>query len=316
MGRRVPDPPELLRLARGQCGLVTRAQAVACGMHPRTIDRRIKRNDWTRAGSGVYEVAPSLGPTSIYSAQRREVEIAMLAGGTEAVAVGIAALLLHGNWAIPREFVPRVVLATRGYRDAGPARSVTQHDGFASATVAGRRVATVEWAIIQALPELSRVGLIAVLDSALNRQHLRDLDTVLRLSCGRRGARLLRAVAPFVDPRSESKLETTARVQCLDAGIPPDALQLEFREAGVVVARADLAWRLPDGRWLLVEIDGVSVHDTPEAVFKDRARANMLLGRAGAVVLRFTARDLARRDFVPNAIKEVIARCNREILGA
>lgn len=80
----------------------------------------------------------------------------------------------------------------------------------------------------------------------------------------------------------------------MDAGYPPDAVQLVIRdEHGRFLARADLAWFLSDGRVVPVELDGREEHSTPEAVFRDRTRQNRLVAR-GARMLRYTGRDVTR----------------------
>ena len=43
-------------------------------------------------------------------------------------------------------------------------------------------------------------------------------------------------------------LETFARLECVDAGVPPDDLQVEIRSSrGHLLGRGDLGWRLPRG---------------------------------------------------------------------
>jgi hypothetical protein len=65
---------------------------------------------------------------------------------------------------------------------------------------------------------------------------------------------------------SESPAESSARLSCHDNGVPPDDIQVRFTVNCVVVARADMAWLLPDGRWLVVEIDGIGPHSPPQAL--------------------------------------------------
>lgn len=246
---------------------------------------------------------------SITTSQRRDLEAAFLTAGTGAVAIGLAALLLHGNTALPQRFTPRVVRPDATFRRQGPGRHISQHEDFEWTTIEGRRAVTVPYALVQALPEVGRFTLIGLLDSAVHQGKLTDLTRLCALAGKHRGVRLLRTCVPSVDGRSESFLETLARVQCTDAGLPPDEVQLEFRDPyGNVIARVDLAWRLPGGRWLVVELDGVSTHGVVEAAYADRARTNQLVARGDITMLRFTARDLARVGYVPATIRSALAR--------
>ena len=49
-----PLTPELRNLARDQQGIVQRSQAIAAGLSPGTIRRRVRSGDWQQLGRGVY----------------------------------------------------------------------------------------------------------------------------------------------------------------------------------------------------------------------------------------------------------------------
>ena len=243
--------------------------------------------------------------------RRRAACLALLAHGPEAVAVGQSALAMLGVQGLPGEIRPEVAMpggSPRATRDgivvrcyAGPIPTVRRGEFW---------VAAPEWALAQAVLELDRDHAVAVLDSALHRGVIRPdgLGVVAGLTRGRRGAGRLRAWWGLVDGRSQSPLETWARLQCVDAGVPPDELQVPIRDArGRVVARGDLGWRLTRGRWLVVEIDGAGPHTEPEALFVDRERQNDILGTGRADLLRFTGRDVDRRDRIPAVVKAHIA---------
>jgi very-short-patch-repair endonuclease len=67
---------------------------------------------------------------------------------------------------------------------------------------------------------------------------------------------------------------------------------------------ADLAW---PGARLLGEADGASVHNRPEAVFRDRWRQNEL-ANAGWTIVRFTWEDTLRPGCVVYVVRNALAR--------
>ena len=159
----------------------------------------------------------------------------------------------------------------------------------------GRHVAAVEWAIAQAVPELPRGNAVAVMDAALFSGLIdrRGLDAARRIARGRRGVAARYECWGLVDSRAESPLETFGRLECVDAGVPPDELQVPLLDAaGRIIGRGDMGWRLGPGRWLIAEMDGRQWHETPDALLRDRWRQNALMPAAD--VLRFTAEDLRR----------------------
>src|SRR5699024_1935735 len=118
---------------------------------------------------------------------------------------------------------------------------------------AGRLVSEVPTALVHALPYLDRNHGVAVLDSALNRGFIQtsDLALIQQRLRGRRGAARVRSWWSLVDGRSESPLETWARLDCHDHDLPPDKLQVVLRDAaGTFVGRGDMGWRRRDGGWV------------------------------------------------------------------
>jgi hypothetical protein len=172
--------------------------------------------------------------------------------------------------------------------------SARQFDaGMETVVVGGRRVASAEWAVAQALPELRRRDGLAVLDSVLHRRLLTPsgLARAHDLARGRRGVAVAHELWDLADGRAESAPESYARLDCIDGGVPPDALQLPLDDSPYP-ERGDLGWDLGDGRWLVAEVDGKEIHDVPEAAFADRSRQNGLVATGRFSVLRFTSADL------------------------
>lgn len=247
--------------------------------------------------------------------RRRAAWLGLLAYGPEAIAVGQCALALHGVAGLPMQIQPQVALPARRALRPRDGIRVRYFDDFATVRVAGRAVACLDDALVQALPELDRVRAVAVLDNVVNRGLIDDdgLAAVRAKLRGRRGAAAVDRWWELVDGRSESPLETEARLRCVDGGIPPDDLQVRILDAaGRFVARADLGWRLRDGRWLLVEIDGREVHDAPEALYADRARQNRLLATGQVDLLRFVRADFRRSAFVATIRAHLAADAARD----
>jgi hypothetical protein len=173
-------------------------------------------------------------------------------------------------------------------------------------TISGRAVARIDHAAAQALPKLPRPSALAVLDD-LARRHQFDTARLAGLHelvvRRRRGSAQLLDLFGLVNGRSESPAESFARLSCHDNGVPPDDLQVRFTRDGVVVARVDMGWRLPDGRWLVVEIDGVGPHSTPQALVQDAPRQNQLLASGQVIMLRFKPHD----DEQPGGIGQKVA---------
>ncbi|TFF12616.1 hypothetical protein EQW79_004485 [Cellulosimicrobium terreum] len=301
-GRRAAMPtmafsPELDRLVAAQAGLVSIDQLLAAGVSSRVARRRVDSGAWARVTRGVYDLWPPAGQRWDWDHRRRRSAWAgLLAFGPEAIAVGTTALVLHGVQGIPVGVAPEVALPRASDRTTRDGIRLRQFDdGMTTVQIGGRAVATVERALAQAVPELPRAHALADLDSALHRRST-DPDGLARahdLARGRRGVAATHALWGMADGRAESPLESFGRLDCVDAGVPPDVLQLPVLDAdGRVVARGDMGWRLGGGRWLVAEMDGADVHSDPQAVYADRTRQNRLAAWGTIELLRFTGRDV------------------------
>lgn len=238
----------------------------------------------------------------------------MLAHGPTAVAVGSSALALHGVRGLPMSIVPEAALPSTHPRRVRDGIRVRQFRPVEVERFGSRAIAALVPALAQSVPELPRDHAIAVLDDVLFRGLLprQALDEVRRRVLGRRGSGRCTEWWDLVDHRSESPLETFARLQCADAGVTPDQLQVEIRDAdGRFVGRGDLGWELPGGRWLIAEIDGREFHESPEAVLHDRRRQNALLATGRVDLLRFTSTDIAARTAIPTAIRAALTRATK-----
>ncbi|MGF0118171.1 type IV toxin-antitoxin system AbiEi family antitoxin domain-containing protein [Promicromonospora sp. Marseille-Q5078] len=289
-----PVPAALARVAGRQEGLVSAAQCREHGVTRSQVAGHVRRKAWDVVAPTVYDVGPpSPGGRHPHDRARRRAAVVGLLAHPGAVATGVCALVLRGVQGAPTVVEPEVTFPDGLSRRARPPvrlrRIVLERwdeiDGFACATVPD--------AFAQAVPDLDRRHAVALMDSALHR---RDV-TADGLAQAHDRARTHRGVMRThswwgeADGRAESPAETWARLSCADAGFAPDTLQLLVADGrGRPFARVDLAWRLPDGTALLVEIDGRDVHSTPEAVYADRERQNRIVTRR-TLVRRFTGAD-------------------------
>jgi hypothetical protein len=148
---------------------------------------------------------------------------------------------------------------------------------------------------------------ISVIDSAVNLGVLddSDLDLVLALLPGRRGAVEARRRLAASQSLAESPLETRIRLIAADAGLAPHYLQHPIRNAsGVLLGRADMAWDRPGDRLLVAEADGRGPHEQPVALFRDRRRANDFLGTGQVDMVRFTWQDTLTPAYVVSVLQQ------------
>ena len=288
-------PPELEAAATTQVGLVSTEQAREAGVQDRLAAALVARRVWHRLTRGVLDTR--CGPLSAVrwdARRRRAAWAALLAFGPDAVAVGACALALHRIVGLPPTIAPQAALPGGSNRLTRDGVTVRQFDaGLETVELEGRRVATVEWALAQAVPELPHPNGLAVLDSALRLRLSteRGLAHAHELARGRRGVAATHRLWELADGRSESAPESFGRLDCIDGGVPPDALQLPLDDSPYP-ERGDLAWHLGGDRWLVAEVDGKEVHDVPDAAYADRSRQNGLVSTGRFTVLRFTGRDV------------------------
>lgn len=284
---------EVLGLAEGQHGLVTRRQLLALGMSREAIKYRIGRRRLHPVAQGVYAVGrPDLTQHGRWMA-------AVLACGPQAV-------LSHGSaaalWGIRREeeggrvevsMPPDLVRCQAGviaHRAAVPRRQVTTRDGIP--------VTAVIWTIVDLAAHLGREELEVTINEAdaLGRTNPEQL----RRACdgplaGRPGVGILRALLDRQTFRlTASGLERLFLPLVRQAGLP-------VPETGVRVCgyRVDFWW--PD-LGLVVETDSLRYHRTPAKQRKDRERDQAHLA-AGLVPLRFTHAQVA---FEPDRVRRTL----------
>lgn len=292
--RAITIPPAVLQLAARQGGLVSSHQCDRHGLTSHTRTRLVGRGAWTRITTGVFDTTP--GAARQHDERRaRSAWTGLLAYGPGSVATGQSALALHGVRGLPPVIRPEVATRDGGFRRPRAGIRVRQAEPTDPLRIGEHALVTLADALVHALPELPRRHGLAVVDDVLHRRLLSagEVDRVGRRIQGRRGAVAVRTWWQHADARAASPFESFARLECIDAGIPPDELQLVLRPAdGRGPVLGDLAWRLRRGRWLVVELDGAEFHDSPDAVLADRDRQNRIAMLGSVDLLRFAWPDL------------------------
>ena len=294
--------------ARWQAGLICRRQALDAGFGPRQIGTRVADGTWHRVSRGVYDVFPGAQVLAdrFDQVRLRSAWIGILSTFPRGIATGACALALQGFDGLPMHLRPEVTLPDAAHCRGAAGVVIRRFEKPMRLRRLGEHLLVDPVvALIQALPEWDRDTAVSVLDAGLNQARItpRDLEEVRCGVRGRRGAAKLGLWWTLVDPRAESPVETIARLKCLDAGLPRPELQVQIRDGdGAIIARGDFGWRRGDGTWVLVEIDGKSIHGRPEALYRDRSRQNAIALTGRHTQLRFT-----KREVVDGGLVRVIA---------
>lgn len=291
----------LRELAWQYDGVVTRERATSAGVSGQVWRRLVN------AGK-VHEIARGVGHVDAdrcVLSSRGLLRAGLAAYGERAVAVLHSAARMHGMRGVPHEACAHVATPDTASRRGGPGIVAYRRRLRADETVTvdGLPVTTPVRTLADLVPRLSPEEGLAVLDSALHLGLVEEADLagIERASAGRPGAGRVRPLLAIADGRAESPLESRVRLDCVRGGVAPDELQHEVALPGGGRARVDLAW-LTGLRPVFAEADGVDVHSRPDALFRDRARANEL-ALVGALVLRFTWHDTLRRGRVAALVR-------------
>src|SRR4051794_22022616 len=265
-------------IASRQHGVVTRAQLIAVGVSPSSIDRRIERGLLIRQHRGVYRVghtAPSTVAT--YMA-------AVLAAGEGAVLAGRAAghlmKLLKGS------APPAAVIAPTERRVEG--RSVRRERNIAPGDTMvwnGIPTTTIARTLVDLAAELNEHALGRACHEAtvLYRTQPEDVEAVLARRPNAKGATVLRRILRGDTRVTLSKLER----RFLEV-LEENGLELPDTNTRVGGRYVDCRW--PQRR-LTVELDGYRYHSSRHAWEQDRKRERQARAR-GDDFRRYTYADV------------------------
>ena len=144
--------------------------------------------------------------------------------------------------------------------------------------------AAIDAAVWARTPRERLFILTSAVQQRLTRVELlrRELDSRQRPPC----ARQIREILADVEGGATSTSEADFRRACRARGLPVPKMQVRHATPGRR-SRVDAEFRLPDGRLLIVEIDGTG-HMAVDQWHSDLGRQNDLVAHTGAVVLRVT----------------------------
>lgn len=298
-------PGRCAALAARQDGVVTWAQLQAAGVGEGQVRRLLREGVLVRVRRGAYLLDGSGSSGGVWSEAR-------------AVVLTVPGVVLCGStaarlWGVDLPDAGTVEVASRPGRPLRSRPDLRVHAWTLGPEdvmcVRGMAVTTPARTLVDVVLGSARPDALAALDSGLRKGLVGpgDLTALACTAAGRPGAAHVADLWAWGDGRAESPLESRVRFRCLDAGLPPDDLQVEIRDGqGALLARADMAYRHrsnPSRGLLLVEADGASAHSAPAAVYRDRQRHNRLTGRE-MDMLRFTYRDTVDRLTIPRAVRE------------
>lgn len=258
-------------------GVITRAQAMACGLSTSAIDRRIRSGRWRRCGPGVYFADDRPFTTAA------RIRAAVWSYGRDAVASGLAAAWWHQlttatpnliEVTVPRNSHGRPHGGTRVRRRDLSTADVVERRGL---LVTGLALTTVEAAVRHG-------GGLKVMDTALQRHtELPHLWRAHLRNAGRHGSPAARRMLWAAESGARSHAERILVQLLRAAGIT--GWVANYRLGGY---RLDIAF--PDLK-VAIEVDGWAYHSGPDEFEGDRIRQNQIV-LLGWTVLRFTWLDL------------------------
>ena len=263
------------------------------------LDRwHLQGKAWTRIGPATYMLAGTdVGPM-------RRLEAALMRMPAGGAFSGLTAAWLHGLDVAPCNPIEASVPIDAGVS----ARSGMSLRRCALAKndvvkVQGMPATRIERTLAEVCLRLNLTEAVVLLDAALHdhRVSLASLRSWTEARAGSKGIRPLRLALEFVEPKTESPMESRLRMQLVLGGLPRPRAQVALHDRwGRFVGRPDLYYE--DAR-LGIEYDGGTHRDS---MTEDNRRQNKLLN-AGYRLLRFTASDvLSHGDTVVMQVRAML----------
>jgi len=285
-------PPELVRCAQKQHGLLLLRQCDEAGVDRRDIRRRVRRGEWRIVRQGVLAIAPLAERPHANLREQALALLLVLPPGSKVCGV-TAAVFWRALDVHPSPATVHIRLPPGIRHDA--LRGAQLHEGGAVPAVVVDDVPCTDLpqTLLDAAADLTLGRSVAMLDAA-ERMEPGVLSVCRSRLAERRprGRGPIQAAVNLATGLPESVLESLTWVLCHTAGLPLPLMQAVIRRAGRFLARVDFLW--PEAM-LIVEVDGLSKYGEPGELQREKARQNLLVAE-GYTVLRFTWADVVHRQ--------------------
>lgn len=284
--------------------VITRSEALECGLHTRAILRRVSAGAWQTLFPATYFIGYGAVPWEA------RVRAACSWAGSDAVASHVTAATLHG-FKIPPSKEIHVSIGHRKNSTEG----VKVH--FDPARAAARKVwvgrlptTTVERTLLDLCAGIDRATASELVASVIRmgKTNLGRLHRLLEAldHPGPRGSKMLRSVLKhrFAGGVTDSRAED-AFLRIAKKRFPHLEHHHIVRRNEAHIAELDFAF-VPEK--LNIEIDGDQFHSDPASVQRDKER-DALLGELGWQVVRFTYWHLIEKpEWVIAVVEQLLAR--------
>jgi predicted transcriptional regulator of viral defense system/very-short-patch-repair endonuclease len=285
-------------------GVATAAELREIGVSREMLRRWVRQGKLATIAHGVYTLPTLLAAAADDPRWTHALEAAaIIRRGAGLVTSHASAAFLHGLETLGTEDEPPQVCLTRS-----PATNNRYSGKIAELHVAslppehvsmfrGVPVTTVARTVIDIARAESFLDGVVIADSALRSSRWTsalttqaELAYVARECAGWPGTAQAREAIQFADSRSESALESLARVRFRDCGLEPPNLQVNVTGVHGFIGRVDFCW------WqqrTIAEADGAIKYNTDATRrARDQLRRDELLREASWAVVHFTWHEI------------------------
>jgi len=278
--------PALNKLIKRQNAVITRRQAIECGVHPNVLHRRVRAGGpWQRILPGVY-----LTVTGTPTLDQRD-SAALLYAGSGGTLTAAAALRRHGMNGLPSDLVDVLVPMSRRRRSTDfvvirrTSRLPPQvcYVGCVQYAFAARAVADVA----RDLHDLAKVRAIVAGAVQTRRCTIEQLEAEL-LAGPVRGSALFRAALAEVSQGARSGPEAELLDLIRRGRLPVPMLNARLYVGDELIARPDVWW---PSYAVAIEVDSRQWHFSPDDWERTMRRHDRLTA-LGILVLHFTPRQI------------------------